>query len=542
MMGKKVGAMNRRRFLKSSASGVAGVGMLAGWDNLLANTHRTADEEKGEVSTTRFSQSGAKRTLIKGRWVVGYDGREHRLIDDGVVVYEGDEIIHVGKSFDGRTDEVIQAKGRLVIPGLINIHAVTNICIVHFRIDGVGTGGSRTTKARMLEGITNPRAYFEGDDIRTSARFSVAGLLKGGATTIGEITAFGTTGFQPPREQVEAIAETAVEMGARMYISQPYLDGKRYTDEGGAGYHFDEEAGLKALDEAVKFCEEYEGTHGDLIRTMLFPYRFDGCSEGLLKATKVKASELGVPIHMHISQYLSEFHEIVRRYGKTPVHFLHDIGFLGPKTILTHLLYTSLNPMSPAPNAPIRDPRDIEMLADAGTTLGHTPAVWARYGLPLHSYAKFRDAGVNIAIGTDSFPMDMFMEMRYAAIMGKTVERERSAVTAGDVFNASTLGGAKALERSDLGRLAPGAKADIVIVDLTGLHTALTYDPIRTMVYFASQSDIETVIVDGKKVVEGGRIPGLDEEKLAREADGINHRFAERRGETYPTSIKSWGE
>jgi cytosine/adenosine deaminase-related metal-dependent hydrolase len=243
---------------------------------------------------------------------------------------------------------------------------------------------------------------------------------------------------------------------------------------------------------------------------------------------------------MHTSQYLPEFHETIRRHGKTPVHFLHDIGFLGPKTILTHLLYTSLNPVSPAPDRPLRDPQDVEILAGTETTLGHTPAVWARIGLQFDSYSKFRDAGVNIAIGTDAFPMDMFMEMRTAAIMSKGIERDRTAATARDVFNAATLGGAKALDRTDLGRLVPGAKADIVVVDLSGLHTALTHDPIKTMVYFASQSDIETVIVDGRKVVEKGRIPGLDEEKLAREADEINHEWARKTGLTYHASLKNW--
>ena len=226
---------------------------------------------------------------------MGYDGEEHRLIDDGVVVYEDDRIVHVGTTYEGNADEIIEAQGRLVIPGFVNIYAVSNIDIVHFRIDGLGIGGPPNTHARVLDGIANPRAYFEGEAIRTSARFSIAGLLKGGATTIGEITAFGSTGFQPPREQAEALAETSVEMGARIYLSHPYLDAKRYTGEKGDAYHFDEEAGLKALDEAVRFCKEYEGTDSDRIRTMLFPYRFDHCSEGLLKETKVKAAELDVP-------------------------------------------------------------------------------------------------------------------------------------------------------------------------------------------------------------------------------------------------------
>jgi cytosine/adenosine deaminase-related metal-dependent hydrolase len=394
----------------------------------------------------------------------------------------------------------------------------------------------------MLERLSSPRAYLEGEDLRTSAKFCFTELLKGGATTIVEITAFGSTGLQPPREQAETFVETAGEMGARAYISHPYTDAKTYTDERGTRYHFDEEGGLKALGKAVGFCEEYEGAHEDRVRTMLFPYMFDACSEGLLRETRKIATERDLPIHMHAAQYLPEYYESLRRYGRTPVHFLNDIGFLGPKTILTHLLYTSLNTVSPAPGTVIRDPRDLEMLAATGTTLGHTPMVWARVGLGLESYAKFRDAGVNIGIGTDAFPMDMVMEMRHAAVMGKVAERHRAAVTARDVFNAATLGGAKALGRGDLGRLAPGAKADLLVIDLTGIHTALTYDPIKTLVYFGSQRDIETVVVNGRTVVENGRIPGLDEEKLAREADEVNQRWAMGTGLQYPVSFREWEE
>ena len=483
------------------------------------------------------------RTKIEGSYVVGFDGSSHRLIRNGVVIYEGDRIIHVGKSFKGPVDESIEAPGRLVCPGFVNIHALTSLCITHFRIDGVGKGGPPNTREAMLRGLEEPRAYFEGDDLDVSARFSFAELLKGGATTICEITSFGTTGLQPPRQQAELFAEVAGEMGARAYVSHPYTDMKPYTDDDGSiRYHTDEEAGMRALGDALDFCEGHEGTHDDRVRTMLFPYKFDACSEGLLRETKKAAIERDLPSHMHAAQYLPEYYETLRRYGKTPIHFLHDIGFLGPKTIITHALYTSMNPVSPAPDTFLGDPRDIRLMAESGATLGHTPMVWARVGLMLHTYAKYRDAGINIGIGTDAFPMDMIMEMRYAAIMGKVADRHRAAVTAADVFDVATLGGAKALEREDLGRLAPGAKADIVVVDLRGMHTAMIDDPIKTLVYFASQRDIETVIVDGNTLVEEGRIPGLDEEALSTEANRVNQDWKKWRGIVYPLSYEEWGE
>jgi cytosine/adenosine deaminase-related metal-dependent hydrolase len=478
-------------------------------------------------------------TLIKGSWVVGYDGEKHRIITDGEVVFEDDRVIYVGKNYEGSSDHVIDAKGKLVSPGFINIHAVTSICITHFRIDGVKKENSMVDKAAMMRNLSTPINHLDGKDLKTSAKFSIVELLKGGATTIGEITAFGTTGFQPPVEQPEEFVKVSSELGLRSYISHPYTDMKKFrNDKGETEYFQDLTAGFKALDEAVKFVERHEGTHDDLIRTMMFPYMFDACSTELLIATREKADALDIPVHMHAAQYPGEYYEALRRYGKTPVHHLHDIGFLSDKTILTHLLFTSLNPQSQTPGLPLRDMRDIKMLAEKGVTLGHTPLVWARIGIGLHTYAKFRDAGVNIGIGTDAWPMDMIMEMRSAVTTAKLMEGNRTAVTAADVFNASTLGGAKALGRDDLGKLAPGSKADIILVNLRGFHTALVDDPIKSMVYFGNQNDVDTVIVDGKTVVENGNVPGVDIEKLSEEANAVNQRWKARYGYEYPDSFE----
>jgi cytosine/adenosine deaminase-related metal-dependent hydrolase len=478
-------------------------------------------------------------TLIKGSWVVGYDGEKHRLITDGEIAYENDRVIYVGRNFNGSPDKVIDAKGKLVSPGFINIHAVTSICITHFRIDGVKRGGAIADSATMLRNLSNPINHLEGDDLKTSAKFCLVELLKGGATTIGEITAFGTTGFQPPVEQPEEFVKVSSKLGLRSYISHPYTDMKKFRNNNGeTEYYHDPTSGFKALDEAVKFVERHEGTYDGLIRTMLFPYMFDACSTAILKVTREKADELDIPVHMHAAQYPGEYYETIRRYGKTPVHHLHDIGFLSDKTILTHLLFTSLNPQSQAPGLSIRDMRDVSMLAEKGATLGHTPLVWARIGLGLHSYAKFKEAGVNIGIGTDAWPMDMIMEMRSAVTTAKLMEGTRTAVTAADVFNAATLGGAKALGRDDLGKLAPGSKADIVLVNLRGFHTALVDDPIKSMVYFGNQNDVDTVIVNGKTVVENGQIPGVDLDRLVEEANDVNQRWKARYGYEYPDSFE----
>ena len=477
-------------------------------------------------------------TLIKGSWVVGYKEARHRLINDGQVAYQDDKIIYVGKNYPDKPDKIIEAKGKLVSPGLINIHAVTSICITHFRIDGIKKAGTTPNKQGLIERINDPVHHLEGKDLETSAYFSIVELLKGGSTTTAEITAFGTSGFQPPIEQPETFVKVSEELGLRSYISHPYTDMKRYRNSRGeTEYYYDADAGMRALQEAVGFVKRHEGKNDDLIRTMLFPYMFDACSTELLEATRLEADKLDVPVHMHTAQYPAEYYESLRRYGKTPIHHLYDIGFLKERTILTHLLYTSLNPVSQTPGLPVGDMRDINLLAETGTTLGHTPLVWARIGKKLHSLRKFMDAGVNIGIGTDAWPMDMVMEMRSAVTTAKLIEGSRTAVTAGDIFNAATLGGAKALGRDDLGRLAEGAKADIVLFDLGTFHTALVDDPIKSLVYFGNQTNVDTVIVDGKTIVEKGKIEGINLDELAEKANKVNQRWKKRYGYIYPDSF-----
>jgi 5-methylthioadenosine/S-adenosylhomocysteine deaminase len=461
------------------------------------------------------------KTKIQGGYVVGFNGQSHHIIKDGVVVYEGDKIVHVGKTYEGNVDRTLGAKGKLVSPGFINIHALASICITHLRLDGF-RAGLNVSESYVVDGVGN--LDLVGEDLETSALFCVAGLLKGGATTSVTITAMGPSRWESPPEQARTIAKTAGELGARAYVSHQYRSGVRYwKKDGAARYHWDEEAGRAGLERGLQFSDEFEGSYGGRIRTMLFPYQFDTCSADLLRATKEAAQARDLMIHMHTAQSLFEFFESRRRYGKTPIEYLYDTGFLGPDVIVTHVLFTTFNPLTGATHAFRKDDTsDIDRLVESGATVAHCPLIYSRGGGFLHSLGRYLEAGVNMALGTDAFPMDMIVEMRYGAIMGKVAGRNARAVTARDVFDAATLGGAKALGREDLGRLVAGAKADIVIVDLTGLHVGLIDDPIKTLVYMASQRDIETVIVDGKAAVEGGRVTGIDEEELARKANEVN--------------------
>jgi cytosine/adenosine deaminase-related metal-dependent hydrolase len=221
---------------------------------------------------------------------------------------------------------------------------------------------------------------------------------------------------------------------------------------------------------------------------------------------------MGVGLQTHVSQSVVEFQEIMRRYGRTPVEFLHDVGLLGPDLIAGHSILIGGHS-----KVGYADPwkQDIKLLARTGTTVAHCPLVFARYGIAMESYAKYLMEGVNIGIGTDTYPMDIIREMGLAATISKIIESEPRVATSRDVFNSVTLSGAKALGRDDLGRIAPGCKADMVIVKLNSINMSPVRDPIRNLVMSGYNSDVTTVIIDGKIVVEDGKVTGIDEEKLA---------------------------
>jgi len=459
------------------------------------------------------------RTLIQGGWIVGFQNGHHAVLRDGVVVYEDDRILYVGENFAGEVDVVIPAIGKLVVPGFVNIHALANIDVQTLVLD-TSEAGLATSEQMALYGPS--QLELNEEQLRVSARFSLLQLLKGGSTTIVEITTMAPSRFETPRLEVPSLVDAAAELGARIYVSHKFRAGKRYlTSDGVWRYHWDLAAAQAGLDYAQEIVRRYEGKQGDRIRTMLFPYQFDACTPELLRAAKEAARDLDVPVHLHVAQSLFEFHDSLQRYAKTPVQLLDSIDFLDERTILTHLIYTTLHAAS---GYPVDDMGDLRIVADRGATVAHCPVVYARRNRILGSFARYREIGINVGLGTDTFPQDMIEEMRWTALGSKWIDRDASRGTARDVFNAATLGGAQALGRSDLGRLAPGAKADLVVVDLHSLHSGPVDDPIKTLVYAATGSDVERVIVDGRTVLVAGKAPGVDEDAL-QQAAVATHRW-----------------
>jgi cytosine/adenosine deaminase-related metal-dependent hydrolase len=193
---------------------------------------------------------------------------------------------------------------------------------------------------------------------------------------------------------------------------------------------------------------------------------------------------------------------------------LADLGVLGNDFIGGHVVVIGGHSRSG-----YNDPwnKDIQLLADTGSTVVHCPRPFYRYGIAMESYFKYLRMGVNVAIGTDTFPQDLLKEMRLVSIISKIVEGAPDVATSTEVFNSATLSAAKALKRPDLGRIAKEAKADLALIRLDTFNMCPMTDPLRTLVQVADRSDVDTVIANGKTVVEGGKVIGFDEEKILAE-------------------------
>lgn len=434
--------------------------------------------------------------LKNNAYVVGYEDGGHVLYKDGELAYQGDTVVYVGKHYKGKADEVIDTNRGFVIPGLVNCHC-------HVAASPVEKG--------FLEDIGSPVFYgtslyeslrvthLEIEDQENVFRFSLSEILKKGSTTIFELG----RGTEP---MVQALGES----GIRAYIGTMARSCVFMTKDGkNVYYEWDETEAFKRLEYCQTMHEKYTGSYNDRIHLALYPGQADCVTPEFLREVRKTADQTGMLIQIHAAQSINEIQTVISRFGMTPAEFLHDNGICGPDTLYSHYIMPSGHTLNG-----LRFGNELETIARDGTTVVNCPWVYGRRGFVMESFGRYRRRGINLAIGTDSFPQDMVNEIRMAAIFGKIADSDTWSCSAADVFNAATLGGAKALGRTDIGRLSIGSKADIVIFGTRNMEFSPLRDPIKVLVYTASSANIDKVIIDGIVRVDAGKVLGVDEEKL----------------------------
>ncbi|MBY6059185.1 amidohydrolase family protein [Leisingera daeponensis] len=466
------------------------------------------------------------RTLMTADWVVGHENGQHVLLPRGEVVFEDGAILFAGHGFEGEVARRIDCGRALVGPGFIDLDALSDLDTTVLGLDNqpAWKKGRIWPHSYMENG---PREMYTPEDLRWQKHYAFTRLIRNGITTALPIASLFYREWGETWDEFEGAAKAAEGLGLRVYLGPAYRSGNTYVSEDGSiGFHFDEQRGLQGLADAVRFCERFEGGAGGLIRTMLAPDRIETCTEALLSRTAQAVRELDVPVRLHCCQSAFEYKSVLRMHGKSPPEWLRDIGFPSPRAILPHLTFLS------GVNGIEYEAPDLEILADGGAALAHCPLVMARSGAVLKSFARYRDAGLTIGMGTDTHPPDMILNMQLGLITARMADSNPQAVSAADMYDAATLGGAKALGRSDLGRLAPGARADITVIGLDDPAIGQVIDPVQTVLLNGSGRDVRTVVIDGRIVMQDGIIPGVDHDGLRagaqRRFDGLVAQYPDR--------------
>ena len=449
-------------------------------------------------------QSSTARIVVVRDGTVWTGGTSPRVMRADVVIADG-VIAAVEPRWNGRCDEEIDAGGCLVAPGLINAHVHPGTSP---RSRGLaedcdiledGAFYHMTVPVQML----GPEAL-SADDIAAITAWDCAAMLLGGATTI-VAEYFGSAAHWPGlAEKLRFRAQLGLTYPNRLGAIGHAKDG-RIVSDGGADVAADFAA-------ALRLHETHNGGLDGRLRVHLSPHGPDTVPEEILRATKQECAARGIHAHLHLAQHLSEVRTVQARHGTSPVRYLHDIGFLGPDVMATHVTYV--------------DEADIALLAASGTHVVHCSYRKAKEAIT-SPFQEFLAAGVNVAIATDSFSHDLILDLKLACLLGKIRGGKVGQPTAQQALVAATHGAARALGRPDLGRLEPGARGDVMVVSLQSPFVAPVFDPVRALVYYGSASDIRHTLVDGETVVRNGKLAGLDLDALRPQVEAACARLWE---------------
>jgi len=345
-----------------------------------------------------------------------------------------------------------------------------------------------------------------------SAEFAYCELLLSGVTSLVDIS-----------PAWDGWVDLFAKSGMRGFLAPGYASARWYLENDfELKFAWDEARGRDGFATAVALIDRAARHPCGRLSGVVSPMQIENCTEDLLRDSRDAARERGIPFTVHIAQSVNEVQEMIRRHGKTPIQWAHEIGILGPDTILGHALFLDTHSW-------IRwwTKTDLALIAASCSSVAHCPTPFARYGQIMENFGDYLRAGVNMGLGTDTTPHNLVEEMRKAAVLARIAARDIETVTTSDLLHAATVGGATALMRDDLGRIAPNKKADVVLVDLTVPQMRPVRDPLRSFVYHAADRAVRDVFVDGRQIVADGKVLTLDQGDAAERLAGAQRRMME---------------
>ena len=460
--------------------------------------------------------------IRQASWLIAWESGtdRHVYLRDADLVFTDDRIAHVGPRYEGAVDTEIDGGSLMVMPGLVDIHT-------HL--------GNAPGRKGMLEETGNPHLLASSwYEVMALLHADDAGRKAATEYALCELAMSGVTSVMDWSAPYDGWLDDFAASGLRVWAAPGFESASVSVRQGREiVYHWDEPAGHRGLDAALALIDEAEHHPSGRLSGVVAPNGLEMCSEALLRESVAAARDKGRPFQVHAGESIGEFHELTRRHGCSGVQWASAIGLLGPMCAIGHALFLDHHPRVQWPTH-----RDLGLIAESGTTVAHSPTVFARLGQAMHTLGDYLQAGVNVGMGTDVLPHNMLEEMRTAIVLGRVVSKADSGIPTdptletfslgvGGLFTAATVGGARFLGREDIGRLTPGAKADLVLVDLDHPMMRPVWDPLRSLIYSAADRAVRDVYVDGRPVVRDHRMLGFDMEAAGQRLQASQARIAE---------------
>jgi len=417
-------------------------------------------------------------------------------IDGGSLTITGDRIAALGRGIDTTgAARVIDARGQVVMPGFVNCHThIASNLLLRGLLEDVQLFEWLGTMWRL-------KSNFDEETLYWASLLGLVEMARAGITCFNEH-------FDAYRVSPQIRALEAVPLRATL--------GYGLADRG--LYASITDWSWSALDRFADRVSAHRRTQGDRLHVALSPHAPYSCGESLYRKTRAVADDLGVVIHTHLSEGPQEIAYMAETYGTRPVRWLADMGFLGPDVTAAHC--TQL------------DDADIALLAESGTKIAHCPICNAKLDSGTLRLHDCRAAGITVGLATDGpashNALDMFQEMKFAGALHKDKQHDVEFLRTGELLEMATCEAARAMNRPETGRLAPGMKADVIVVNLDTAHSAPVYDPAAALVWSARADDVVVTICDGRVVMENRVVAGVDEGEVRARFREAAHALRDR--------------
>lgn len=430
------------------------------------------------------------RTLIKNIDILTMDDNQTRY-ENACILIEDDEIRFVGNLSDLQADiqydKIEDGEGKLALPGLINTH--THVAMTLFR----GYANDLPLMEWLSQKIWPVEDRLSEGDAYWLSLLAMAEMIRGGVTTFADMYMF-----------MEETALAVEQSGMRGVLARG-LQGP------------DEKSGLR-LEENRRLWKNWQGRGNGRIRVMVGPHAIYTCQPSFLLESKELAQELEVGIHIHLSETGKEVEDSKKKYGKSPVRHLYDLGLLDGHVLAAHCVHLS--------------EEDMDILEEKDVKVAHCPASNLKLGSGIAPIADMIKRGITVSLGTDGAAsnnnLSIMKEMSLAGLISKGIKEEPTLIPAITSLQMATYNGAKALALEDsVGSLAPGKKADIILINTQQPHYYPHTDWANHLVYSGYSSDIDSVWVNGKKLMDNRELLTIDLDKVYFEVNKIYKRIME---------------